>query len=75
MVVQKLRKEIAKKLPKLSNLNKICFKHLKRYRTYQMFTMEPIFVKLELQKITKDILRTSRNWRCNFSNKIMSDES
>ena len=40
-----------------------------------MFTMEPIFVKLELQKITKDILRTSRNWRYNFSNKIMSDES
>ena len=28
-----------------------------------------------MYSITKDFLRTSRNWKCNFSNKIMTDKS
>ena len=29
---------------------------------------------LKMYSITKDLLTTSRNWKCNFSNKIMTDK-
>ena len=51
----------------------------KVYGTYQTFTTHSCKVRawtlLEMYSTTKGFIRTSRNWKCNFSNKIMSDKS
>ena len=81
MEVQKLRQEIVKKLPKLSNLNKNAFKHWKCLWNVSNVYCGAYSCKvrastlLKMYSITKNLLRTSRNWKCNFSNKIMTDKS